>query len=977
MPEVAGSADPVQVELGLARLAETAPEAMERLRASGRLRRAVVTVMAASPFLTRTCVTDPMALDVLDALDHPVDPLEPLARWKALEVLRVAALDLSAQIPLETVGALLVDLADGVLAAATRASGLEDELVVIDMGKLGARELNYGSDIDIVLVGGGDPQHLVALARQAWRIDLGLRPEGRAGPLVRSLSSYIAYWDRWAQTWEFQALLKARPSAGRHQLGAEFTEEASRRVWGRPLGADELRSLRAMKGRAEQAVARQGLSQREIKLGRGGIRDIEFSVQLLQLVHGRQDERLRAPGTLAALSALAAGGYIARQDAEGLAGAYRFLRAVEHRLQLFWDRQVHALPASAESRAHLARVLGYRDGPTSTALARFEADLVNHQTTARAIHERLYFRPLLEAFTTRHRVPMDASAIGRDVYVAEGGDSHVGRTRRAGSAWMAGSAGSGSPAPTGGSNGADGAVAAGAPPALLSETAIGERLTAFGFSDARRTRDAVLELTQGFSRTSRLMQAMVPLVLDWLSESPDPDLGLLGLRRLTTGPHRRARLNALFRESPKAARHLCLLLGTSPLFAVGYEHHPEQLGLLETGPPALPGKEELERRALETIAWRHRSEWWRGLASLQRSEVLRARARDVLGLEDVAATGRSLSCLAEAVLEVALWAVAGARGIGANGTDDRTARKGDGGAAAEHGQAGAGADSEGGAGPPAPVEGLALMAMGRFGGSELAYASDLDVLVVFDDAIIPAEEAEEMAEALLRLVSGETPVQRLYELDLALRPEGRKGSLARSLKAYEGYYERWAQVWERQALTRGRFVAGDPNVGRRFGVMARHFLWGSPLTDDDVFEIRRMKARIERERVPPGEDPEFHLKLGPGSLSDVEWTVQLLQLRHGISAEGTLDALDALTAAGVMQAADTRVLAESYRFCEATRNRLYLVRGRPGDALPAPGHHLTSLARSLGTTAPALREQYRRLTRRARRVTERLFYGSE
>ena len=629
---------------------------------------------------------------------------------------------------------------------------------------------------------------------------------------------------------------------------------------------------------------------------------------------------------------------------------------------------------------------GTADGPTSTALARFEADLVNHQTTARAIHERLYFRPLLEAFTTRHRVPMDASAIGRDVYVAEGGESHVGRTRRAGpvgmagpvATGMAGSAGSASPAPTGGSDGADGAVAAGAPPALLSETAIGERLTAFGFSDARRTRDAVLELTQGFSRTSRLMQAMVPLVLDWLSESPDPDLGLLGLRRLATGAHRRARLNALFRESPEAARHLCLLLGTSPLFAGGYERHPEQLGLLETGPPALPGKEELERRALETIAWRHRSEWWRGLASLQRSEVLRAQARDVLGLEDVAATGRSLSCLAEAVLEVALWAVGGARGIGANGTDDRTARKGDGGAAAEHGQAGAGADERGWRRSARPRGGVGIDGYGpvrrvRAGIRQRPRRPGR----VRRCAIIPAEEAEEMAEALLRLVSGETPVQRLYELDLALRPEGRKGSLARSLKAYEGYYERWAQVWERQALTRGRFVAGDPNVGRRFGVMARHFLWGSPLSDDDVFEIRRMKARIERERVPPGEDPEFHLKLGPGSLSDVEWTVQLLQLRHGISAEGTLDALDALTAAGVMQAADTRALAESYRFCEATRNRLYLVRGRPGDALPAPGHHLTSLARSLGTTAPALREQYRRLTRRARRVTERLFYGSE
>jgi [glutamine synthetase] adenylyltransferase / [glutamine synthetase]-adenylyl-L-tyrosine phosphorylase len=931
-----GSADPAQAELGLARLAEVAPGAMDRLEASGDLLQTVVMVMAASPFLTRTCVTEPMALDVLSALDQPVKPLEPLSRWKDLEVLRVAALDLSGRISLETVGAMLSDLADGVLQAASEASDLNDDLAVVAMGKLGARELNYGSDIDVVLVGSGDPQRLVALAREAWRTDLGLRPEGRAGPLIRSLASYVAYWDRWAETWEFQALLKARPAAGRPDLGRRFAREASSRVWGRPLGADELRSLRAMKARAEQTVARQGLSQREIKLGRGGIRDIEFSVQLLQLVHGRQDESLRAPATLAALAALAAGGYVARQDAGGLADAYRFLRAVEHRLQLFWDRQVHALPASADSRAHLARVLGYRDGPNSTALARFEADLSSHQRTARSIHERLFFRPLLEAFTTTHTGPPSAEA---PMSRAPTG-AYQGRPAQIGS----------------GGDGPRGNLAAAGPPALLSESAIGERLSAFGFSDARRTRDAVVELTQGFSRTSRLMRAMVPLVLDWLSESPDPDLGLLGLRRLTTGPHRRSQVNALFRESPEAARHLCLLLGTSPLFAGGYEHHPEQLAMLESGPPALPGGDELQRRAIEAIAWRSRSESWRGLAGLQRSELLRAQARDVLGLEDVAATGHSLALLAEAVLGVALGVVSA-------------------GSAAERPRPGPARYP-----PPGPltqVEGLALVAMGRFGGSELAYASDLDVLFVFDDALIPAEKAEEMAEALLKLMRGETPVQRLYELDMSLRPEGRKGPLARSLKAYEGYYGRWAQVWERQALTRGRFVAGDPAVGRKFGELAAQFAWGAPISEDDIFEIRRLKARVERERVPAGEDPEFHLKLGPGSLSDIEWTVQLLQLQNGIRAEGTLDALAALTSAGVVGPADAQVLGESYRFCEATRNRLYLVRGRPGDALPPPGHHLTSLARSLGTTAPALRDQYRRLTRRARRVTERLFYGGE
>jgi glutamate-ammonia-ligase adenylyltransferase len=979
--ELAASADPVRAELGLARLVEVVPDAADRLAASPGLAAVVVAVLAASPFLTRTCVTDPLALDVLGDLDRPLRPLLPLARWKALEVLRIAAADLSGDVALEAVGDALAALADAVLGEAVGQSGLGPGLAVIAMGKLGARELNYGSDIDIMLVGEGDPHPMLALARQAWRTDLDLRPEGRAGVLVRSMASYQAYWDRWAQTWEFQALLKARPAAGDRALGADFARQAAARVWGRPLGADDLRSLRAMKARAEQTVARQGLSQREIKLGRGGIRDIEFAVQLLQLVHGRDDEALRAPATLAALAALAAGGYVAPADAEGLASAYRFLRAVEHRLQLFEDRQVHALPASAPARAHLARVLGYRDGRSASALVHFETDLAHHQATARGIHERLFFRPLLEAFS--------AERAGRAV---PGTPPGARRTRAAGTRPAPVLPAPVLPAPV-----LPAPVLPAGAPAVLGAAAVSERLAAFGFSDATRTRDAVVELTQGFSRTSRLMHAMVPLLLDWLSEAPDPDLGLLGLRRLTTGLHRRAQLSTVFRESPEAARQLCQLLGTSPLFAAGYERHPDQLALLGQGPPPLPERDEIQRRAVESTAWRPRTEWWRGLGRLARGELLQAQARDVLGLADLPETARSLTSLAEAVVEVALGAVAAAMG-GADHAHPATT-----GHPVAHPLAPVPQGAPGGwppaswppaswpptswppaswppaSWPPAswaPVDGLAVVAMGRFGGAELAYASDLDILLVFDDDVVPAADAEPYAEALLKLVNGETPVQRLYELDLSLRPEGRRGSLARSLKAFESYYDRWAQVWERQALTRGRFVAGDPRVGARFAEIAGHFVWDKGLADDDARDIRRMKARVERERVPSGEDPEFHLKLGPGSLSDVEWTVQLLQLRTGVRAEGTLEALRALSTAGALEADDANVLAEAYRFCETTRNRLYLVRGRPGDSLPPPGHHLTVLARSLGMTAPELRDQYRRLTRRARRVTQRLFYGS-
>ncbi len=281
---------------------------------------------------------------------------------------------------------------------------------------------------------------------------------------------------------------------------------------------------------------------------------------------------------------------------------------------------------------------------------------------------------------------------------------------------------------------------------------------------------------------------------------------------------------------------------------------------------------------------------------------------------------------------------------------------------------------------------FAVVGMGRLGGGELAYASDLDVLLVYavekgDDPAGPggAAEAARVAEAaatsLLRVVNGATPAARVYTLDAGLRPEGRQGPLARSIDAYATYYTRWAQVWERQALLRARFVAGDADVGRRFAEVAERFVWDRPLDSASVREIRRMKARVENERIPAGEDPQFHLKLGRGSLSDVEWTVQLLQLRHGIRAPGTLDALRALVAADAVDREDATVLTEAYRFCETTRNRLYLVRGSPSDALPATGHVLTTLARSMGTSPSELRDSYRRTTRRARRVVERLFYG--
>jgi glutamate-ammonia-ligase adenylyltransferase len=879
------SASPALVGVSLQQLAESGPDLLGRLEADPGLLDALVAILGASRSLGLVVRTDRGAIEVLADLDRrprrePGDAVA-LVEWKRRELLRIAARDLTGRDGLEGVGGALARMADDVWAGAWElAPDAVPAVAVIAMGKYGGAELNYASDVDVLFVGDGDVRGPVDVARRCFRVDADLRPEGRNGPLVRTLDAFEAYWERWARTWEFQALLKARPAGGDSGLGATFARSAAHAVWSRPFGADELREVRDMKARAEGEVQRRGLEDRELKRGRGGIRDIEFAVQLLQLVHGHADATLRSPNTLLALETLASAGYVDPADAATLSTAYRFLRSVEHRLQLWDEAQVHAIPEAGAAMERLARTCGFRSTEDRDAVSAFLTELRVHQAAARSIHERLFFRPLLEAFSK--------------VSLTPGGVS----------------------------------------------VAAAERLAAFGFTDARRTRDALVELTRGLTRTSRLMQQTMPLLLGWLSESPDPEAGLLGLRSLATKHHQAESLVRMFRDSPDGAQRLCLLLGSSRFVARGLERHPEVL--TDLADPDLPSpvtaaglREVMER----TLSWRPITDRVAALRRTRREHELAVAVRDLLGRDDVDAVGRSLTALAEAVLDEALRIV-----VEATGAD-------------------------------VPV---AVIAMGRFGGAELSYASDLDVMVVHDGRTdADAAQAERVASELRRMLNGPTPSEELYRADFDLRPEGKQGPLARSLAGFEQYYERWAVTWERQALLRGRFAAGDPDLGGRFGEIARSFL-RRDLTDADEREIRRLKARIERERIPPGDDPDFHLKLGRGGLSDVEWTVQLLQLRHHVlGLPGTLAALAALAEAGHISAADAGALRAAYVYCEQTRNRLHLVRDAPGDALPTRPEQLGPLARSLGTTGPALREEYRRVTRRSRAVAERLFYGSD
>lgn len=602
---------PERVRAALASLAE-APDAVERLVADTALAARVVGVMAASRSLTRLVLADPRAIDVLAQPDRrePLagdSGLDEVIAWRHRELLRIASVDLQGGESLEVVTESLSDAASLVLEAALRAA-LGDtagpDLAVIALGKLGARELNYASDVDIVFVSEGDPvaaarvgRRVVELAGRALRVDTTLRPEGRDGPLVRTLSSYEAYWDRWAEPWERQALIKAGPVAGSEVLGRQWMSASARVVWGRPFDAEALRQVRDLKARAEAEVRRRRMTEREIKRGPGGIRDVEFAVQLLQLVHGPADAALRRRATLRALEALATGGYVDSADARHLADGYRWLRRVEHVLQLRDEQQTHAVPVERAERRRVARVLGYRGDPRQGATAHFDSDLAAVRARVRTAHERVWFRPLLAAF-----------------------------------------AGAGT----------------------LTPEAAAERLSAFGFHDVARTREAVSDLTRGLNRSSRMMQQLLPLLLDWLSGSPDPDQGLLGLRRLATGEQRSMELASAFRDSPEAARQLARMLGTSRLLGEILEANPDCIerladpSLLRTRPPP-----ELVESARTAVSWRtDLEERQRGLRRWTRRQLLGIAARDVLGHDDVRSVGSDLAAVAEATVQVSLESLA-------------------------------------------------------------------------------------------------------------------------------------------------------------------------------------------------------------------------------------------------------------------------------------------------------------------------------
>lgn len=856
------------------------------------------------------------------------------AAWVALRIryrrllARIAAFDLGQPEPADVVpivASALADLAGAALEASlsvarTRISGTgpaafpraqvaATRFAIIAMGKAGARELNYVSDVDVIFVGGTADEDTVSEARALdiatrlavqtmrgisgpeiepplWEVDPNLRPEGKQGALVRSLGSHLQYYDRWAKSWEFQALLKARAIAGDAALGEEYVAAVQPLVWHSAGRENFVEGVQRMRERVTDNIPAAEVN-RQLKLGPGGIRDVEFTVQLLQLVHGLTDERIRQRGTLDALDALVAEGYIGRTEAEAFGRDYRLLRLLEHRLQLRGLRRTALLPEKDDDLRILARASRLSDTAAGVQAA-WEAI----KREVRDIHVRLFYRPLLSAVAA----------------LPEGE-----RT--------------------------------------LSTAQARDRLAAIGFRDPAGALRHIAALTTGLSRKATIQRHLMPIMIRWFADGVDPDYGLLVFRRISERLGNTPWFLRMLRDSAGAAESLTRVLSGSRYIGELMEWIPESVAWLDDDALLRPRTGvalQEEARAIQT-RWADIEDAMRSVRALRRREMLRVAMAAVLEVVSLEELADALTTITEVTIQATLRAV---RRVVVPPEDD---------------------DLD-----------FSVIAMGRFGGREIGFGSDADVMYVYRANGVEPQRASQLALKIVAGLREHSEDHRLpLELDAELRPEGRSGPLARSLEAYAEYYRRWSLSWEAQALLRARGVAGSVKLIDAFLALADEVRYPVTADANGLREIKRIKARVENERLPQGADPARHLKLGPGSISDVEWLVQILQLQHaravpGMRTTSTLGALSAAVDAGIIPTEAGERLAAAWHLASRLRSANTLLSGQTSDVLPADRAKLDGIGRILEyppRSATRVEEDYLGATRRSRRVFEKLFYG--
>ena len=918
--------------------------------------------------------------------------LRAFRRFRQRQHLRIGVNDIIRDRLLEEITRDLSTVADAMLEVALRMAlrvtavrfghplgptGAPARCVVMAFGKLGGKELNYSSDIDLMFIYDEDGQtngkrsvvkndefyayavaELVRLLSAhtdrglAYRVDLRLRPEGQRGALVRSLASTLSYYDTIGRTWERQALIKVRAVAGDRSLGDEFTTLIEGFVYRKYLSFAEINDIKAMKRRIENKVHHAGDDDRNVKTGHGGIRDIEFTIQFLQLLNGGDLPAIRQRGTLAALQALESAGCLTDPEYRALDDAYRFLRKTEHRLQVMFDWQTHRLPDKNEELRKLAVRMGYveRNMRAVNDLIGSEEGLPSLPNGAKSdsasspapqrhspldeppLAPRLYTRDLLidplEQFLHDY---LEKTKVNRSIL-----DHLVHQT-------FADSDQDAEPE-------AD-LILAPDP----DETTVRTVLARYPFKDVMGAYRNLMLLAQetgrflSARRCRHFLASIAPRLLRAVAKTPDPDSTLINLEQVTASLGAKAILWELFSIHPASLKLYVDLCSNSPFLSQILINNPgmiddlldslilDQQRTIEELRAELRelGRGVEQQAAIEPI--------WR---SFQDKELLRIGVRDLLGKDDVRSTTAALSDLAEALLadvalrqEPALFARLGV---------------------------------------PVLVEGLrrgqncryVLLALGKLGGREMSYHSDLDLVFVYEGegrseppkrsdhiaSTCPVDAYQlftELAQQIIKVMSRPGPLGRLYEVDMRLRPTGKSGSLVLPLATFRRYYEDLAQVWELQSLTRARVVFGDDEFGKE--VMAEvhcavtHRAWRPEI----AAEIHSMREKLENAIS------STNLKRGPGGLMDVEFIVQMLQIKYGrqmpaILLSNTWEALDALYDAGRVSREEHQVFFTGYSFLRLAEARARIVANRPLNEYPETPEELEKYARRMGFEAGAL-----------------------
>jgi glutamate-ammonia-ligase adenylyltransferase len=931
-------------------------------------------IFAASQHLSDLLVTDPEAFDLLrltegqpaarealvedivaevEALDHDQAVLQALRRFKHRETLRIAYGDVVREHSLVTVTRQISYLADAIVEASLRAAwrrvcqqrgtpldsdGRRSRFVVLAMGKLGGVELNYSSDIDLIFLYHGEgstdsrrpmsnAEFFDRLARELmrlltektelgspYRVDMRLRPDGERGPLVASLQGALNYYDLRGRTWERQAYIKARPVAGDLDLGREFLAQLQPWIYRRYLSRADISGIKALKRRIEQRTHRDGVNEREVKTGHGGIRDVEFVIQFLQLLNGGDLPEIRTGNTLEAIAQLEAVGCLSNLERSILEENYTFLRKVEHRLQIMFDMQTHLLPQPPEELRKLALRMGYADASDRPALDAFVADYKSKTDLNRRILDHL----LNDAFT-------DDEATQAEVDLVL------------------------DPAP--------------------DDTTIAEVLGKYHFRDVKRAYRNLMALAEekirflSTRRCRHFLASIAPELLKTIAATPDPDSALVNLGQVSDSLGGKGVLWELFSFNPPTLRLYVELCAYSPYLSSILTTNPGMLdGLMDSLVlDKLPARDALGQTLAELT---HAAEDMDPiLHSFKNDQQLRVGVRDLLGKEDAQATQAALTVIAEACLEQ----------IAAREYERLAAKFGR-------------PRVEDGLRAGQPCE-MAILGMGKFGGQEMNYHSDLDIVFLYEADGHTAHEASrrgettsnqhffsELGQRIIKTASRLSAYGRLYEVDARLRPTGKSGSLATSLAEFDRYFAEGAgQLWERQALCKARVVYGSARTTALAMATVAKAAFEPAWRPGDADQIRQMRRRLE-ETASGG-----NLKRGPGGLVDVEFLVQMLQLKYGgaipsLRTHNTLSALSALYTTGHLSTDDFQALDFGYRFLRLIEGRLRLMNSTARDNLPTDPTELAKLARLARYPRPeALLDDYATSVGRIRERFDRIF----